>query len=96
MENNQHSDQMDVHQIYFLSKWLRSDDIMSSSSDQNTFVSVILYNNYKDYGKIIAIINKKLSIIYLNTCSYNILQHLQQTSQLISCKFLSYFSKYKN
>ena len=49
-----------------------------------------------DYGKIIKIIDTKLSIIYLYTCSYNILQTLHQTSQPINCKFLSYLSQYKN
>ena len=37
----QTSDQMDVHQIYFILKWRCFDDIMSSSSNKKTFISVV-------------------------------------------------------
>ena len=51
--------------------------------------------NYKDYGKIIQIINTKLSIIYPNTCSYNILQHLHKKSQLLIVNFCHILVKIK-
>ena len=50
-----------------------------------------VYNNYKNYSKVIKIINTKLSITYLNTCSCEILLHLHKTSELIICKFRHIF-----
>ena len=63
--------------------------------EKKTFFQYLLYNDHKDYTKFIKIINTKLLITYLNSCSYEILLHLHKTSELIICKFCQIYANIK-
>ena len=89
-------DQMDVFQDLFFFKitiflWHYAILIKSKSH----LFQYLLYNNYKYYGEVIKIINTKLSITYLNICSYKILLDLNKKSEIIICKCCHFFVNIK-